>query len=471
MKIAKRITAATLALALTFGLAACGSDSEGSTKTTTPAQTLNTDQIAAVEDVASQLPDIELANKEVIWLAHFDINPELGKVMPVDLALFEEKYGAKIVYRTTTWDTRYSDLATSVLGNDAPDLFPAGDMDTFPKGAIKSMFQPIDPYIDLDSDLWSDTSSLIKEKFNYNGSNYVAVVQATAGNVCIYNRNVVAENNFDDPADLFAAGDWNWDTFKKMCIDFTDESQLKYALDGWWFENALMQTAGVPAIGMEDGLIVNNLMDPTLEKVQNFMYDLQKNKVVYPRNLINNWNLRGDAGVGVGTGLTLFWPCGLWALETALENTKEFGNVKEGDVMFVPMPTDPDSDIYYTSAGIDAYVIPMGAKNPEGAAAYLNCKKVAAQDPKTLQIGLDQLTNDYGWTQEMVDMKATITQMAQEHPVLEFYSAISADMQLMLDAATRGTMIPGEQTWTEIRSEWNEAVQAEVDAQNKQVAS
>ena len=40
------------------------------------------------------------------------------------------------------------------MANDSPDFFPADDMDAFPKGAIKAMFEPIDDVVDFSSDIW-----------------------------------------------------------------------------------------------------------------------------------------------------------------------------------------------------------------------------------------------------------------------------------------------------------------------------
>lgn len=44
------------------------------------------------------------------------------------------------------------------------------------------------------------------------------------------------DNGYDDPAELFKEGKWNWDTFTEMCLDFTDAESDKYALDGWYYE-------------------------------------------------------------------------------------------------------------------------------------------------------------------------------------------------------------------------------------------
>ena len=171
----------------------------------------------------------------------------------------------------------------------------------------------------------------------------MSVIRTDPAYVFVYNKQTMEDNGYDDPAELFKEGKWNWDTFTEMCLDFTDAESDKYALDGWYYEKALQQSSGVPLIGITDGKLVNNISDPMIAKAQNMMYELQKNNVVYPKHE-NNWKLRGDAeGSGMATGLTLFYPIGLWALENAPSTTVNYGDVSKGEVMFVPVPCSADT--------------------------------------------------------------------------------------------------------------------------------
>ncbi len=472
MNLTKRILAGALAMATVLSCVACGND--GDTKTTTTAATLNSEDQAAIDDVVENigdaLPDVELANKTVKWLAHYDINPTTeGAVMPPNLALFETKYGGKIEWVQTNWESRFTDLANYVQSNTAPDLFPASDMDTHPKGAIKGMFQPIDDYVDLSLDIWEPTREAC-DKFMYQGKHYVAVIDVSPSCICIYNKNTIEEHGYDDPAELYAQGKWDWNTFEEMCIDFTDPDNDMYALDGWAVEKGIMLTAGKPLLDIVDGEVVSNVMDPTIEKVQTYMYELQKNGVLYPRHLINNWSIRGGSdGTGIGSGLQLFCPVGIWAIQNSLEQTEHFGNIAEGEVMFVPMPKDPDLDYYPIWSLVGGYNIITGAQNPEGAAAFINCCRFSADSEETNALGLKQLTEEYGWTEEMVAMKDEITRLARENPVFDFSASVTDDLGSRLDTLSRGTMIPGEQTWAELRGEQVDAIDylvSEVNAGN-----
>ena len=82
-----------------------------------------------------------------------------------------------------------------------------------------------------------------------------------------------------------------------MLEAFCDTENQKYGLDGWWFESGLSATTGTPYIGLEEGKLVNHLADANIERVQNFLYQL---------------NLSGCVAIGVGefgwTDHPEYWP-------------------------------------------------------------------------------------------------------------------------------------------------------------------
>ena len=297
----KKTAAALFALALALGMAACGAGSDdngGSADNTNsvesmPEKKLEESQQDIVNRLANDMTDVrELANNEIDWFSFYDINPTASadKEIGVDLALFQTKYNGKINYIQTTWDTKFDDLAKLIMAGNSPDFIGADDMDVFPKGAIKNMIEPMDDYIDFSSPLWADMKSA-NDQFVYKGKHYVAVSRVDPSYIWIYNKNVIEDNGFDDPAELYWDGKWNWDTFSEMCIEFTNAENDKWAMDGWYYENALTESSGKPLVGMEDGNIVNNISSPEIAKAQNMMYDLQKNEVVYPKHL-HDWKVR-----------------------------------------------------------------------------------------------------------------------------------------------------------------------------------
>lgn len=458
----KKFAAGTAALLMAFSMSACGSsDSSGTDASATPDTTtvmgkdLENSQQEIIDSIAadSKADDRQLTNTTIKWFSFWDINPTSSedKDIGVDLALFKSKYNGTIEYIATTWENKFDDLAAKILANESPDFCGADDMDMFPKGALKEMIEPIDDYIDFSSDLWKDIKDA-SDQFMYHGKHYVGISRVDPAYIWIYNKTVLEELGIEQPAEMFENGTWNWETMGQMCKDFADPENDKYALDAWYYENALTESTGVPLVGMVDGNIVNNIEDPKIAKVQEFMYELQKNNVVYPKHE-HEWNVRGGKdkwGTGLASGLTLFYPIGFWAIEDAPSATAPFGDISKGEVMFAPVPCDKDSDAQYIPSRIHGFCIVKNAQNPEGVAAWLDCTRYAEADPKAKEITYDQLRNDYGWTDEMIEMRDKIYTMAAEHPVFEFAAGVSNELSTQTDLVIKATMHPSDpHSWSE----------------------
>ena len=131
-----------------------------------------------IKNVAMQdeLLEGELENKTIKWLATWDINPDdTGKNVPIDLAVFQERYGGEVRYYPVAYDERYEKLAQYINSGEEIDFFSGSDMDAFPKGAIKEMFVPVDDYIDFDSELWKDVKE-VNDSFEWNDKHYLTAV-------------------------------------------------------------------------------------------------------------------------------------------------------------------------------------------------------------------------------------------------------------------------------------------------------
>lgn len=467
MNMTKKLSAALAALVALTSLTACdegGTQSTSSIQQSTSLTTTTASPSTMREEDAQTIAEIELEafeleNKTIKFLSSWDINPANGKAVPVALEMFQQTYGGNIEFVSTTWDQRYDKLAALVAAGDSPDFFSAADLDTFPKGAIYNMFEPMDEYIDFDSELWSDMKH-VNDQFVFQGKHYVAAVGTDAGVVMIYNKNTIEENGLNDPQQLLAENNWTWDTFKEMMYDFCDPEQDKYAIDGWWFVNAFNATTGVPFIGMEDGKVVNNLKSGAIERSQEFLLDMYNNELPFPK-WENGWQIFPS---NIGQGKTLFYPCGIWCLYEA--DLSAFGEME--DIAFVPMPRCPDADAYYLPTAIDAYSICKGAQNPEGVACYLYCQMMSRDDPRAIEIGKNQLFEDYGWTPEMYEMLETVQDLTEANPMIDFYAGVTPATYDLLNNSTQETFNNGL-SWPQTRESIFNAVQAEVDSANAMI--
>ncbi|MCR4889733.1 MAG: ABC transporter substrate-binding protein [Ruminococcus sp.] len=462
MKKTKAFISAFLMIAASISMTSCGSKSESSSEEDFG----NVDVEQGVRDEVNQaasntdlLDDTELENKTIKWMASWDINPDsTGKNKPTELVVFEEKYGGKIEYHHVDWAERYEKLSEAINGGEGIDFFWGGDMDAFPKGAIRNIFAPVDDYIDFDKPLWEDVKD-VNDEFMWNGKHYLAFVQATGDKVgCIYNRKTIQEAGLDDPADLYAEGKWDWNAFEDMLQKFVDTDKQQYGIDGWWFESALINTTGVPPVSIKDGKLVSNISDPAMERVQNFLYDLNQTGCIAIGVGDYGWKEHPEY---IGEGKLLFYPVGLYELYKEPEQWKAtYGE----DAFFVPMPKDPNADEYYIPVGMESYTFVKDGSNPEGVAKFLECKRFAIMDEETKSIADKQFREDYGWNDEMVEMQREMQDLANENPFFDLSAGVSSDCAELLDQSLRNTArgTPWNETYESIAS----SVQTYIDEAN-----
>ncbi|MBQ5329713.1 MAG: extracellular solute-binding protein [Oscillospiraceae bacterium] len=482
----KRALAGISALTLAMGLTACGGSNSGGgeaaggganppaeepTATTTTAatvaintQTMSTEQAEAVASAADKLRDVELENKEIKWLCHWDLNPDTtGKSIPVPLSLFQEKYGGSIKWYPTTWDARYSDLSTYVLGGEGVDFFQR-DESSLPKGIVSGMFEPIDDYIDIDSELYDNVRAAM-EIYSFKGKHYAFVNGVTPGGAVIYSAETIDENGLDDPWELYQEGNWNWDTFTQMLEEFCDPDAEMYGLDGWWSEQPLYLSAGVPAVSSVDGKLKSNLMDPTLEKAQNWMYSLYTKGLVFDKQMFD-WSPQVHF---MGEGKELFFINAPWALQSDPE-TWECG-IDPEQVRWVPVPCPADAEEPFYSASASGYCLCKGAGNPEGVALYVECELVSADDEGTKEVNLQKQKEDFQWNDTLIEQLDEITRLAEEHPVTELASGVSNDLSNLLTYAdTQGIKASMHGTdWATTRDTMNDTVNTLIDEFNAEL--
>ena len=443
MKKARTFISALLLTAMSMSLLSCSSKDKSSVsgKELDSAVREEIHQNAAESDL---LTGDKLENGEIKWLSDWDINPDgTGKNVPTDLAVFQERYGGTVKYYPCTYNERYDKLTEYISSDEGIDFFYGGNLDAFPRGAIKEMFVPVDDYIDFDSPLWEDVKD-VNDQFIWNGKHYMAGVQATGDAVAVvYNRKTVAEAGLEDPAVLYENGEWTWDTFQEMLESYVDADNQKYGIDGWWFEFGLINTTGVPAISLENNKLVSNLSDPSMERVQNWIYDLYQKGCIAIGVGDFGWETKPAY---VGEGKTLFYPIGLYDFYTE----KSQWQAKYGeDAFFVPMPKDPEADEYYIPTGFESYMFVSGGSNPEGVAKYLDCKRFARLDEDTKAMADKQFMEDYGWTQEMIDMKDSMQELAEDNPVIDISRGVSKDCGDLINDDLRLTArgVPWNETY------------------------
>lgn len=68
----------------------------------------------------------ELENKTIKWMSDWDINSDdTGKTTPIELAVFQERYGGQIEWYQTTYGSRYDNLANAINSDEGVDFSTA----------------------------------------------------------------------------------------------------------------------------------------------------------------------------------------------------------------------------------------------------------------------------------------------------------------------------------------------------------
>lgn len=279
MKKLTRVLAALMALTMMGTLAACGSSDDSKAESSAAeSHYKENDEVAVdaslVDDMVKNDPDIK--GQTIYWLADYDINPVNNQDRSVALTLFEDKYGAKVEYVSCTSDTKFDTLASRILGGDPVDMFPY-EWDAVPNGVTKDQYQPLDDYLDLSDDIWSDMSDVIN-MFEYQGKHYVVPYCLSDPLLITYSRSLCEENGLDDPYELYKKDKWDWDTFMDMMKTFVSNAsngETRYGINGW-FGQAMVQSTGQAFVTYDGTKFSNNINNSAIEEAENTMEEIMK---------------------------------------------------------------------------------------------------------------------------------------------------------------------------------------------------
>lgn len=469
----KRIIAVILSLILIFSLVGCGKQKREIIKLT-----LSTEDSEAILAAAGiRLPAAETtaaSGTNVKWFAWWDDfhNYSDDEIVQTGFWTFQEKYGCDVEWIECTWSDRFDGLANLTLSGEAPDFAP-NDLGSFPVRTMKGMYQAVDDYVDYSDPLWEGVKDFVYKYLSLNGKAYMFVTDITYGDVCVYNRRVMEEWGFDDPAELYYNDEWTWDVFYNMCMDFSDPDDDRYALDSWSFSAGLMRSTGIPVVeyDTETRTYVDNTDSPELERAANLLYDIAKNNCVYPW-WNNGWSLRGSSeGEGINSGKMLIFIGYDYTFTGPVDNiTPVFGDIAGGEIMYCPMPRDANGDgHYYTESSPTGYFLVNGAQNPEGVALLAACQRFKVLDPTVVSIDKKQKEEIYLWTDEMLNMYDIMHDIANSENMIVTGFGYDNALASVISAYEDNGHVMNASTWAQIKESNSEKLKYYLDELNTQV--
>lgn len=384
MKKFKKLLAVMMCVVIAATVPACsngGGNADEPAATTTINEKQELDQVDW-ENVAADTVDENSENGtgslyesgktagEIKALCYYDLastQPELAK-------LFAERFGGTVVTEVTTSGSAYFDkLATCVASGDSPDIVRY-DWMAYPWGTSKNIYQPLDEWLDMDSELWAGEKDVI-ESFNYAGKHYYYPSSVSTNFAIIYNKNVVQEAGLDDPLELYNANNWNWNTFESLIRKWADQGSDYIGFTGGsWSAMMFINTTGTKVIDVTGTDIINNMNNQNVQRTMDWLSGLKKEGLVGEGFT--------DPAQAFVDGKLLFLGMGLtWGYESALETFYKQGT--EAEMYALPFPRDPNADKYYLSADSFGFLVPAGAENTQGAIDWILCGRIYETDPET----------------------------------------------------------------------------------------
>jgi multiple sugar transport system substrate-binding protein len=500
MKKIKAITSGLLAAAMALTMTACDETPATSTSdggvaptTSTAVQTTETTTTFARNDAVAEAagtlvdkldnPDLEVT-KKIKWMAWWDIDettaaaelyksaygvPEYeadGKTPNVDGEIFD--------YTSVSYSERYDKLGSAIAADDSPDLFPFEALD-FPYGVLKGRYQPIDEIIDLSTSKWEASMDLMNQ-FVLNGRYYCAFYEISMNNLMYYRTSIINEIGVDDPRELFEKGEWTWDAFLDMARKFQASGEGRYVIDGYNPENDFVISTGTPMVGNDNGVIVSNLYDPAIERVEeNMLKVLQQEDLRYPRHELNGWNVNPKYWAD---GNILFYADGgTWVWESTISKYAKKNGWSDDEVKVVPFPKDPQADAYYATMKQDSLMWCKGSKNEEGVKAWIDCCATAAQDPDVKEASIQQAIENYNWSRDNLEFIYSLTTLDGSSP-LKFLIDFKGGLGTVSDGSgcenpvqslTNLVYLTGE-SYVQLRETHNPAISAAIDDINAAIA-
>lgn len=143
------------------------------------------------------------------------------------------------------------------------------------------------------------------------------------------------------------------------------------------------------------------------------------------------------------------------------------------DIMFVPLPKDPNADKYYLHLNTMAYLVPSGAKDVEAACVFINCMKLSKTDPSIQSVVKESILKDRKYTDEMYEMWSTLqdpSKFENDQLIIDFAYSLDSDTndKIVSKLCEDIPFVENEElpTWTSARESFSNAFAAAIDAIN-----
>ncbi len=328
---------------------------------------------------ALKFPKYKPERQEVHILTHG------GEYTNVDNIL--KQYNLKLTYTKVVNTEKNATLQKMIAAQNAPDILWGV---YFPTLVVRNYVQDMGKYIDFDTDLWKPIMPMLKQ-FQTNGKQYYVDTGYSVDGLVWYNKDILDEHGLTDPYTLYKQGKWDWKKLqeyaKEMTVDANkDGTPEQYGLFMPAHE-LICNTTGKGFISyVVGGGANNNIRSAEVARAVKLSNDLVKGGY-----LATSVDDMANGKVGM-----------MWGYLWQRDQLKAL--IKSDSLGLAPSPKDPSTDKHYMYVGSEGYVIPRGAKNPTGAAAFITGLRIEKFNKDLGEVGMKQLISEGRWTEEFQEI-------------------------------------------------------------------
>ena len=514
MKAFKKLLSAGLVAAMALSLAACGSDAgnggeagnsgEAGTATTNNGGAAGGDASGAASANGYSRTDADGNRVFYIgswWVQHYDsadesleasddynnavdqegddeatlaqnaINRKVAELKFANVDKLEEKYG-KFYWQNLTYAGVQESITTSVLaGTPDADIYLVDTGMAIP-AQMNGLAIDLKTVLPEDADIFTDQNVISYLDLGDGKACILKRVEAQSQVEATYplafNKQMLDDNNLEDPRDLYARGEWTWDKFIEYCQVLTQDTDGDGQIDQYGycgyefetFENLMMSNGASVAIGttqtMDSAPVGEALqMLSDMYNVYNvcYPYDYEGS----PSDSMRNQYTQGNIG---------FFPIAAW-IESGNDDYDWNGDGSSElpfDVVYVRWPVGPSGN-QDTNAGKNAtsgefYIIPAGIEDPETVYNFLYDYWNWMDGDYSIRDSKETLNWWYsvtGKTEEMQEANFNVMKECGEHTQLDLWNSmgISYDLQ---------SVMKGEVTPAQFQETYKQQVQDGLDA-------
>ena len=315
--------------------------------------------LLAVPAMAEDTINIIWYNTEDTYKNNVAANPDAFDPVWSVIPEFEAATGVKVNVIAVEWGDMINTAATRVGNGEPVDL-----VQSFPVYPARKIVQPIAQYLDLSKDCFYDS---VTNAFTFGGQAYAAGNDVSPL-VMYYNVDMFEANGVDLPRDLYEAGEWTWENFRRVAKELTadtdndgEEDQFGF---GYWdtdYVSFLASNGTSNLIYNEDGTISTGYLTEAGTQTMTFLQECYTvDKCMWPNS--------GDDTFTSG------WSNGKLAMTLefayAILNKSANGELSF-EVDWVPMPQGPSGAGDTCLAGVTGWCIGITSALPEAAAKFI----------------------------------------------------------------------------------------------------